>query len=577
MDWLLTLGTGTTIGGLLLIICVVSALGIALGHISYKRISIGIGGVLFIGLAAAHLLWGEHNLLGVHLDPAKIEGREKFLELLREGGLILFVYAVGMMAGPGFLSSFRANGLTWNVLAVCTVLMGWGIGIAVYHVLGIPVENAIGLLSGAVTNTPGLGAAQEAFKTALPASASAGVLTAKAAASAATVTYAVTYPMGIMGVIASMLLIRFFFRIDPAKELAAFQAEQARSRPKPDVTTLETVNPGLVGKTLADIQRDHGHGVRFSRVCRDGLCRIANENTVLQAGDLLTVVGDKAAIARLITVFGGTSSRDLRSEPGQLTVQRIVVTNDKSAGKTVEELDLPDDGIAITRIIRGGIEFVATDGMRIQLGDTLVVVGGAADITAITPVLGNTVSHLEKPRLPPMLVAIGIGLLLGSIPFAIPGLPAPVRLGLAGGPLLAALILNQMGRLGPLHFHMSHGALHVLREFGIVVFLAAVGLKSGAEFVDKAFTAQGLEWFLAGCCITILPVMIMGLVGRLVFKINYTALIGLMAGSMTDPPALAFATSTVNNEAPSMAYASVYPTVMILRILSAQIFVLLLL
>lgn len=600
----LPLLTAGSVAGMVLVLAVVGVIGIIIGSIKVRGVSLGLTGALFAGILFAHFCWNEHQagwLMSIVGDKAWHDShqfREKVLDFLRDGGLVLFVYAVGMQAGPSFIASFRANGLIWNIAAVCVVTGGFAIAVLAHKVGGIPAEATVGFYSGAVTNTPGLSAAQSAMKdkmdraerlaveartaTAGEAAAGASASETKAAPAKAdprkvtTSGYAVAYPMGILGVIVSMLLIRALFRVKPLEESHQFVQEAQKRRPKPQNINLRVTNPGIVGKSLRELLGALGNDVVISRFQRDGVAAVATAELVLAKDDILHAVGAAEHLAHLRLMVGEVCDIDIRKVPGKLTVKRMVVSNDHATGRSVAEQGLCEKfGITITRIERGGVEFVALDDVDLLIGDLVTAVGEEDDLRNLALHIGNSEKTLDKPRLESILLGITLGALLGSLAIPLPGVPAPVKFGMAGGPLLVAILLSHFGKVGPFSFYLSHGALHFMREFGIGLFLACVGLICGDRFFQVAFSAQGLTWILWGCAITIIPVLTVGLVLRLFLKVNYAALCGVLAGSMTDPPALAFATASCNSEAPGLAYAAVYPTTMICRIFLAQIFVIL--
>lgn len=594
----LPLLTAGSVAGMVLVLAIVGVIGIIIGSIKVKGVSLGLTGALFAGIIFAHFCWNEHQagwLIGAIGEQRWHDShlfREKVLDFLRDGGLVLFVYAVGMQAGPSFIASFRANGLIWNLAAICVVTGGFSIAVLAHKVGGIPAEATVGFYSGAVTNTPGLSAAQSAMKekmdraerlaAAEPAAGTASGAESRPAVAKAdprkvtTSGYAVAYPMGILGVIFSLLLIRALFRVKPSEESRLFVLETQKRRPKPVNVNLRVTNPGIVGKTLKEALGAIGNDVVVSRYQRDGMAAVATPDLVLAKDDILHAVGTSENLEHLRLMVGESSDIDVRTAPGRLTVKRMVVSNDHATGRSVTEQGLADKfSCTITRIERGGIEFVALDDVDLLIGDVITVVGEETDLRNLADHIGNSEKTLDKPRLESILFGITLGTLLGSLAIPLPGVPAPVKFGMAGGPLLVAILLSHFGKIGPFSFYMSHGALHFMREFGIGLFLACVGLICGDRFFQVAFSAQGLTWILWGCAITIIPVLTVGLVLRFFLKVNYAALCGLLAGSMTDPPALAFATASCNSEAPGLAYAAVYPTTMICRIFLAQIFVIL--
>lgn len=548
MDWVLGLAHGQGIAGLILVLAVVIAGGLMLGAIAVRGIGIGVSGVLFAGLLYGHLAWrgaGDHP----HLHS---------LEFLRDFGLVLFVYAIGMQLGPGFLGSLRSHGLTVNLLAVVVVALGTAI--AAWSGL-VPSAIAVGLLSGAVTNTPGLAAAQQAM-IGQPALVGGG--------DAAAISYAIAYPCGVIGVILCLALFRSLLPLARTEAVAASETEEELATD----LDLSVRNPGLVGQTLGKVMALAGGPVAVSRLMRGGTVVVANHDQVLAMGDVIHVVGHKADLERLRLIVGEVARVHLK-DIGSLDVRRLRVTSPAAINRTIAELDLPGHcGATITRVSRAGIEFVAGPGIHLHYGDAVVVVGDATALNRAETALGNELQRLEHPRLTPIFVGIALGVFAGSIPIALPGLPAPVKLGLAGGPLLIALILSWHGRLGPLNTYLPPAANPMLREIGIALFLACVGLKAGGSFADALASGSSQVWLALAVAITVVPIVLVGLFARLVLRQDDAVLGGLLAGSMTDPPALAFAQAATGNDRPAVTYAAVYPLTMLLRVVAAQTFVL---
>jgi putative transport protein len=537
----------------ILILSIVSAIGIALGHLKVKGIGLGITWVLFVGLF--------FGAIGIDVN-------HEVMDFVRDFGLILFVFTIGMQVGPGFFASLRKSGLALNLAAGVIVLMGAGIAVANYYLFfgGKPehLPAAVGLLCGAVTNTPSLGAAKEALSSIHPASA-AGTTMSQA--------YAVAYPLGVFGVLAAMIAIRGIFRIDLNAEQRALAMQHAH--PTLEVRNLEVANPSLPGKMLRDVPTLAGSGVVVTRLLRGGKVEVAGPDATLQAGDVLTAVGPAAQLADFELIVGKRAQVDARAVSSDVDVQRILVSHKNAVGPTVEELALRERfGVQLTRIHRAGFELPVTPDSRLQYGDRVVVVGERESLPAVLRELGDSPKALDKPLLAPILVGIALGVIVGSIPIMV-GLPAPLKLGLAGGPLLVAILLSRIYKIGPLVWYMPNSANQFVREAGIVLFLACVGLKGGATFVET-FLANGLTWVPLGFAITFIPVLAVGLFLRGVMKMNYMTLTGLLAGSMTDPPALAFSQQVTGSDAPTVSYATVYPMVMLLRILAAQAIVLVL-
>jgi putative transport protein len=490
---------------------------------------------------------------------------------VREFGLILFVFTIGLQLGPGFFASLRKSGLKLNILAASVVLMGAGIALILAYVFGEDLVAALGLFSGATTNTPSLGATQQTLKTLGESVADKAALPGLA--------YAVAYPGGVFGIIAVLLLMRFVFRINPEKEAELFRAEQKKGVDPLERMNLVVENPNVENLPIGKIPGREG-GVVVSRVKHVGAAQVetATEQTILHKGDIILAVGTRRALEQFRVVIGRVSEVNLFKAPGHVTSRKLVVTHKGVLGKTLEEVDLDDlYGVTVTRVSRADIEMTAVPELHLQFGDVLQVVGEEQAITKAAKVVGNSMKVLGETQFIPIFIGIALGILFGTLPVAIPNMPVPVRLGIAGGPLVLAIILSRIGRIGPLVWYMPASANLAFRELGIVLFLACVGLKAGEKFFATVFTQQGLHWFVGGLAITVIPILIVGLVARMVFKLNFTVISGLLAGSMTDPPALAFANAVTNSDAPSVSYATVYPLTMLMRILVVQILLLVLL
>jgi putative transport protein len=550
MNWLIDLVLKDSIAHVILLLGVVIIVGMALGRIRFLGVSFGIAGVLFAGIATAHL--------GLPMNDAVID-------FVRDFGLILFVYTVGLQVGPGFFASLRRQGLHLNLLAVGVVLLGVLLTVGATLGLHVPPAVAVGILAGAVTNTPSLGAAQQALNDAV----------GPEAARLPGVGYAVAYPIGVIGLILALVLLRYLFRINLRRESESFSQEQTRLFPAPQALNLEVRNPELKGKPLTVVNEVLHSNIVISRLWRAGVVQTPGNDTCLEPGDVLLAVGLAGDLERLRILIGGESERDLRQAPGPLTVQSVIVTRKKVTGKSLAELQLRSRyGVSITRIRRAGIEFVPSYGVTLQFGDHLTVVGEEAVIRKLAEEVGDSPRRLEIPDVLPIFLGIAVGVLLGSLPIRLPGVPAPLKLGMAGGPLIVSILLSRLGSVGRISTYVSASANLMLREVGIVLFLACVGLRAGTSFLPTLASGQGLQWLGIGAVITLVPVLCVALFSRLVLKKNYLVLLGLLAGAMTDPPALAFANDYAGSDAPAVTYATVYPLVTFLRILSAQLLVL---
>jgi putative transport protein len=552
-QWMEVLAQGP-VAKAVLALSIVAAVGLVLGSFGVRGVRLGAAGVLFAGIFLGQL--------GMHID-------ERILEFVRDFGLLLFVYTVGLHVGPGFFSSLKQKGLQLNALGAIVVLLG-GLIVAGFRFLfhfSVPVIG--GLFAGATTNTPSLAAAQAALQNIPGSNPASGDFLGMA--------YAVAYPFGIVGIILTMLLVRNVFSINVDAEARNVELSLKSSERTPDFIDLEVTNPNVDGMALRDLPFAAEAGVVFSRLLRNGTVTVPEDNSLIRLGDSLRLVGPKAKIVEFEPIIGRKSSIDIKSVPSELETDHLYVTKSDVLGKSLGELNLERTyGAIVTRVTRADVEFAANDHVRLQFGDFLFVVGSKDGVGQVGELLGNKPKALDRPHVLPVFVGILLGVILGSLPIVLPGMPAPVRLGLAGGPLIIALLVSRMGRLGPLIWYLSPGANLALREIGIVLFLACVGLKSGSRFLEVLMSGSGFYWMAAGAVLTFLPLVIVGVLGRKVFKLDYPTLCGVLAGSMTDPPALAFATSITKSDQPLVAYAAVYPMVMILRVFVVQILVLML-
>ena len=539
---------GTAASAVILLGAVIS-IGLAVGGVRVRGIGLGVAGVLFAGLLFGHS--------GLVLNP-------EVLDFARELGLIFFVFAIGLQVGPGFSTALRRDGLALNALAVAIVVMGVLIAVVGAHFMGLPLPIAVGTMTGATTNTPSLAAAQSALV-------DAGV----ASTGRPGVGYAVAYPFGVIGTILALVLLRAIFRIDVAREREDMERRMAEPGEQLDRVNLRVENPALEGRSLGEISLFEESGVIISRVWHEGEQHVATPETVLHAGDVVLAVGPKPKLHALRLLVGPKSDMDLSATPSAIASRRLVATKKWILGKTVRELGLRERyGVQITRVTRAGVELPVSSVLRLQYGDRVTAVGEPAGLDKVSETLGNSVRALSHPDLIPVFLGIVLGVIVGSIPIPILGVPAPVKLGLAGGPLLTAILLSQVQRIGPLVWYLPESASFVLRELGIVIFLACVGLKSGEHFAETLFSVEGAKCVALGACVTLVPLMIAGVIARSVLKLNYLSVCGLLSGSMTDPPALAFATSVTASESATVSYAAVYPLTMVARIVMAQLIVL---
>jgi putative transport protein len=556
MNWLLQMHAAQPVAHAIAVLSLVCVAGMAVGSLKVRGVGLGTAGVLFAGILTGYF--------GKPVDHAT-------LEFVKEFGLILFVFTIGLQLGPGFLAALRQQGLALNALAATVVVLGALTAPTLGWLLGIDPAAVLGLLSGATTNTPSLGAAQQTLTT-LP-----GISPDRQELPA--LAYAVTYPVAIAGIIGTLLALKALFRIDPFKEAEAFAAEQRRGAEPLERRTLVVENPNLEGVKVEAIPGRQETGVTVSRIRRAGEAEVqlAAGCTAVKNGDYIVAVGTRAMLDRFQQIVGRRSDEDLLQAPGNVTSLRVVVTNKRALGKTVRELGLDQLlGVIVTRMTRADLEMSAAQDLPLRFGDVLQVVGNQDSIQKAAAFLGNSLRELNETHFIPLFIGIALGIALGTMPIAVPGLPQPLRLGLAGGALLVALVQGRLGRIGRLVWHMPANVNLAFREFGITLFLAAVGLMAGPKFFSTVFSPVGALWLFAGLFVTVPPLLVVGVFARAVLKLNFMAISGLLAGSMTDPPALAFASNISRSDAPTVSYATVYPLTMVLRILSAQVLVLLL-
>ena len=557
MEWLIDLFTKSSVGQQVLAIAITAALGLMLGKVKVKGIGLGSAGALFVGIGLGHF--------GLRVDP-------NVLHFIQEFGLILFVYTIGMQVGPGFVDSIRRHGLVLNVLSTSIVLLGVVVTLCLYFFTdmhnNVPV--LIGMLCGAVTNTPSLGAANSAF-------AAAGVDT-----SLTGIGYAVAYPFGVIGIILVMLLVRIVFRQDPNKAAEKYAADIAAANKEIESCSLTVDNRNLYGIMLKEIPDLIESGVVVTRLMRGESIFTPNGKTVIEEGDKVHIVGMPDAVTAMEKIIGKRLEKPITQETGnaeqKIIVKTILVTNKKILGRTIGSLALAERyGVNVSRVVRSEFKFTGRLDLRLKFADKLRVVGTAEGIEAAARELGNSLTALDHPEILSAFLGIFLGVIVGSIPVALPGMPTPLKLGLAGGPLVVAIILSRKRKIGPLNFFMANSANLMLREFGLTLFLSCVGLNAGIKFFDVLLNGEGLYYMGLAALITFLPLAIVATVGHLVFKVNYLSLCGVLAGATTDPPALAFANGQAESDAVNIGYASVYPLTMLLRILSGQVLAILLL
>ena len=555
MDWLISLFTdNSTIAHDVIVYSLVIALGVLLGKVKFFGVSLGVTFVLFVGILMGHL--------GFDI------GNQTLLKFIKEFGLILFVFSIGIQVGPSFFSSFKKGGMQMNLVAALTVLLNILVALVIFYVdSDVTIPEIVGILSGAVTNTPGLGAAQQALDT-----------MGKAGADSLSMGYAAAYPLGVVGIILSMIILKAVFKIKIENEVKEIEEEKENSQLKPYVVTFEIENKLIDGKTVLELNSIVDHNFVISRL-KKGKTReviIPTSKTVLEIGDLLLIV----CSAQDESIFNSVLGRRVEHKweaiaTEEVVSRRILVTKAHYNGRTLGSLRLHNGyKLNATRVNRAGVDLIASPNLAIQVGDRITVVGDPSHIERLSTRLGNSMKRLHEPNMFTMFIGIFLGIVVGCIPIAIPGMSASMQLGLAGGPLVVAILLSRFGYKMKLVTYTSTSANLMLREVGICLFLASVGISAGGGFADTVFNAQGLKWVLFGFIITVVPLLIMSIVARAKFKFNYLSILGIMSGSYTDPPALAYGNKVANNDAPAVAYSTVYPLTMFLRVITAQLLIL---
>ncbi|MCF4050908.1 putative transporter [Escherichia coli] len=516
-------------------------------------IGLGIGGVLFGGIIVGHFV----SQAGMTLSS-------DMLHVIQEFGLILFVYTIGIQVGPGFFASLRVSGLRLNLFAVLIVIIG-GLVTAILHKLfDIPLPVVLGIFSGAVTNTPALGAGQQILR---------DLGTPMEMVDQMGMSYAMAYPFGICGILFTMWMLRVIFRVNVETEAQQHESSRTNGGALIKTINIRVENPNLHDLAIKDVPILNGDKIICSRLKREETLKVPSPDTIIQLGDLLHLVGQPADLHNAQLVIGQEVDTSLSTKGTDLRVERVVVTNENVLGKRIRDLHFKERyDVVISRLNRAGVELVASGDISLQFGDILNLVGRPSAIDAVANVLGNAQQKLQQVQMLPVFIGIGLGVLLGSIPVFVPGFPAALKLGLAGGPLIMALILGRIGSIGKLYWFMPPSANLALRELGIVLFLSVVGLKSGGDFVNTLVNGEGLSWIGYGALITAVPLITVGILARMLAKMNYLTMCGMLAGSMTDPPALAFANNLhPTSGAAALSYATVYPLVMFLRIITPQL------
>lgn len=555
MEWMVDLFTGSGVAHSVFIVAVVIAIGLGLNRIRFGSVSLGVTWILFVGIVAGHF--------GFLLDHTTAH-------FIKEFGLILFIYSIGLEVGPGFFSSFRKGGVTLNILAVSMVLLACAIAYVIHLITGNSLIDMVGVLSGAVTNTPGMGAAQQTFYD----------MTGDVNTSIAQ-GYAVTYPLGVVGVIFSIIVLRRLFRVNFDNERRIMMERNKENAESLEAVTLEVHNDSVCGHTIREIQELFGRKCVITRVLHERThdIELAESTTTLGMGDKIFLVASPFEVEALTLLIGPRINMNMAEwdaiEANNLVSERCVITNPQINGKRLGDLKLRQTfNVTITRIIRAGVDLIADPHLLLQLGDRIVVVGKSESIKKISELMGNSVKRLDEPNLAAIFLGISLGVALGSIPIFIPNVPVPVKLGLAGGPLIVSILISKFGPQMKLVTYTTSSANKMIRQIGITLFLASVGIGAGNGFVDT-LTNGGYWWVLYGFLITTLPCLIVGVIARVNFKLSFFTIAGLVSGTMTNPPALAYSNEICGNNQASVAYSTVYPLTMFLRVVTIQILVLL--
>ena len=558
MEWLISLfADNSTIAHDVVVYALVIAFGVLLGKIKFFGVSLGVTFVLFVGILAGHIGFNIGNMM--------------LLNFLRDFGLILFVFSIGMQVGPGFFESFKRGGVTLNALSTTVILLNIAVMFACYYIFfdtsdpkNLPMM--VGTLYGAVTNTPGLGAANEAL---------ASVFTDGDVPQIAS-GYACAYPLGVLGIIGATIAIRYICKIGIDKEEEKLEEEENENGAvKPHFMNIEITNSYLEGKTIAQVHNFLNRDFVCSRLLHDGHVSTPTGSTVFHIGDRVFIVCAENDAEAIIAFIGPEVEVDWKKQDEPMVSKRIVVTRPAINGKTLGQMHFSSGyGVNVTRVTRHGMDLFASSNLSLQVGDRILVVGREGAVNRVASVMGNSVKRLDAPNIATIFVGIFIGILFGSIPIAFPGIPVPIKLGIAGGPLIIAILIGRFGYKMHLVTYTTTSANMMLREIGLVLFLASVGIKAGDGFAETILQGDGLKYVYTGFMITVIPILIVGTIARLKYKFNYFTIMGMIAGTYTDPPALAYANASCSKEAPAVGYSTVYPLSMFLRIFTAQIIVL---
>jgi putative transport protein len=552
MDWIQTLlWDSSFIAHIVCLYAFVIAAGVLLGKVKIFGVSLGVTFVLFMGILLGHF---------------GFTGDTHILHFIREFGLILFVFCIGLQVGPSFFSSFKRGGITLNVLAVGIVVLNIAVALGIYYLDGsIDLPMMVGVLYGAVTNTPGLGAAQEALNQ------------LNYTGDPIALGYACAYPLGVVGIILSMIAVKYLCRVNLKKEEEKLHRQDSEQKQAPRLLYLEVVNEALAGNKLSKVKKLLGRPFVCSRIKHDGVISIPDQHTPLHIGDQLFLVCADEDAEAVVAFIGREVEVDWKQEQMPMVSRRVLVTKAEVNGKRLGALNIRSlYGVNVTRVNRSGVDLFADPNLVLQVGDRIMLVGEQDAIERVAALVGNQLKRLDTPNIVTIFVGIFLGIVLGSLPLAIPGIPTPVKLGLAGGPLVVAILIGRFGYKLRLVTYTTVSANLMLREIGIVLFLASVGIEAGGRFVSTVLDGDGLWYVFYGLLITVVPLLVVGIIARLRYKVNYFTLMGLIAGSNTDPPALAYANQTASNDAPAVGYSTVYPLVMFLRIMAGQVILLLL-
>lgn len=550
MDWLESLlWDPSSVAHIVCLYAFVISVGVLLGKIKIFGVSLGVTFVLFAGILMGHF---------------GFTGETHILHFIREFGLILFVFCIGLQVGPSFFSSFKKGGMRLNMLAVGIVVLNIVVALSIYYIDGtIELPMVVGILYGAVTNTPGLGAAQEALNQ------------VQYTGSPIALGYACAYPLGVVGIIGSIIALRYICRVNLKKEQEELNTQEVDAKNHPHVLHLEVRNEALAGKNFLQVKEVMGRSFVCSRIRHEGRVNIPNHETIFHVGDQLFIVCAEEDAEAVTAFIGKATHVDWEQQDTPMISRRILVTKSEINGKKLGSLHFRSMyGVNVTRVNRSGMDLFADPNLVLQVGDRVMVVGEQDAVERVAGVLGNQLKRLDTPNIVTIFVGIFLGILLGSLPIAFPGMPTPVKLGLAGGPLVVAILIGRFGHKIHLVTYTTMSANLMLREIGIVLFLASVGIEAGEHFVQTVVEGDGLLYVGYGLLITVIPLLIIGMIARFYFKVNYFTLMGLIAGSNTDPPALAYANQTSGNDAPAVGYSTVYPLTMFLRILVGQMILL---